>query len=84
MLVQGIKAGVVVVHVKLRDRAWQNVSPDSVNLTINKPDIWFVPYQPVYLIPLSYMDYIVKIRKMDKMEGRRRERSGGSGMSGRW
>ena len=84
MLVQGIRPGIAVVHVKLLDRAWQDVDSESVEIEVivDRPDMWFIPYQPVYLIPLSYVDYTVMMKKMDKIEGRRIERRGGVGWVG--
>lgn len=67
-MVQGINAGRVVVHVKLQNTAWQNVPSDSVQLII-KENMMLKPNWPVFIIPLSYVDYTVWRRKQGWVEG---------------
>ena len=54
--------GSVVVRAKLQNRAWQNVPPDSVRLIV-KENMMFMPNLPVFIIPLTYMDYTVWRKK---------------------
>ena len=78
MLVQGINTGSGVVHVKLLNRAWRGVSPDSVRLIV-KENLMLKPYLPTYLLPLSYVDYTLERRKQGRVEG---EGEGGEGRGG--
>ena len=84
VLVQGINTGSAVVHVKLLNRAWKGVSPDSVRLLV-KENLMLKPYLPTYILPLSYVDYTLERRKQGKVEGEEESREGGrGGMEGRW
>ena len=61
MLVQGINTGSVEVHVKLQNKAWQDVPPGSAQLTVKEP------CQPVYSITLNST---VERRNSGQVEGR--------------
>ena len=78
MLVQGINTGSAVVHVKLLNRAWRGVSPDSVRLLV-KENLMLKPYLPTYILPLSYVDYTLERRKQGKVEGEEGRGEGGRG-----
>ena len=84
VLVQGINTGSAVVHVKLLNRAWKGVPPDSVRLLV-KENLMLKPYLPTYILPLSYVDYTLERRKQGKVEGEEgRDEGGRGGMEGRW
>ena len=84
VLVQGINTGSAVVHVKLLNRAWKGVSPDSVRLLV-KENLILKPYLPTYILPLSYVDYTLERRKQGKVEGEEGSaRVGGERWKGKW
>ena len=68
VLVQGINTGSAVVHVRLLNRAWRGVSPDSVRLLV-KENLMLKPYLPTYILPLSYVDFTLERRKQGRVEG---------------